>query len=157
MLEQLISHLGPMPNKSNKRVNQDARKLAPITRALYGSGVLVDKKQENWNRYALHIYLYKFYFDWIIKINIFNSGITGAILSFYFSKGENNAQLEHVLFLPMIFGLSTIALCVFGDCSLLYSKADIGNLAHNMEFNIVVDKSALNYIMRALKLSSGLL
>ncbi|MEY8216590.1 MAG: hypothetical protein RPR97_19165, partial [Colwellia sp.] len=76
-------------------------------------------------------------------------GITGAILSFYLSKGANNTQLEYVLFLPIIFGLSIIALCIFGDRSLRYSKADIANLAHDMEFNIVVDTSALNYIMRA--------
>jgi hypothetical protein len=121
----------------------------PLSKALYGSGGLVDKKQENWNRYALHIDLYKFYFDLIIKINIFYYGITGAILSFYLSKEANNTQLEYILFLPIIFGLSIIALCIFGDRSLLYSKADIANLAHDMEFNIVVDTSALNYIMRA--------
>ena len=109
----------------------------------------MDVQQFNWNRYALHIDLYKFYFDIIIKLNLFYYGITGAILSYYLSKTLNNTQLEYVLFLPIFFGLCFTALCVFGDKSLAYSKADINELALKMDLDIIVNTSSLNYLMRA--------
>lgn len=109
----------------------------------------MDVQQLNWNRYALHIDLYKFYFDSIIKLNLFYYGITGAILSYYLSKTLNNTQLEYVLFLPVFFGLCLTALCIFGDKSLAHSKADINKLVSKMDFDIVVDTSSLNYLMRA--------
>ena len=109
----------------------------------------MDVQQLNWNRYALHIDLYKFYFDLIIKLNIFYYGITGAILSYYLSKTLNNSQLEYVLFLPKFFGICFAALCIFGDKSLAHSKADINDLALKMEFDILVETSSLNYLMRA--------
>lgn len=108
----------------------------------------MDVHQLNWNRYALHIDLYKFYFELIIKLNIFYYGITGAILSFYLSKNVNNTQLEYVLFLPVFFGLCIAVLCIFGDKSLEHSKSDINDLALKMDFDILIETSSLNYLMR---------
>jgi hypothetical protein len=108
----------------------------------------MDVQQLNWNRYALHIDLYKFYFELIIKLNIFYFGITGAILSFYLSKNVNNTQLEYVLLLPAFFGVCITVLCIFGDMSITHSKTDIKNLALKMDFDILIETSSLNYLMR---------
>jgi hypothetical protein len=108
----------------------------------------MDVHQLNWNRYALHIDLYKFYFDIIIKLNIFYFGITGAILSYYLANNVNNTQLEYVLFLPVFFGFCITALSIFGDKLLAESKIDINNLVVKMDFDTLVDTSSLNYLMR---------
>ncbi|HAV1379305.1 TPA: hypothetical protein JG804_004443 [Vibrio parahaemolyticus] len=116
----------------------------------------MDKDQLNWNRYAMHIDLYKFYFDLIIKINIFYYGITGAILSFYLSSNANNTHLEYALLLPIFFGICFTMLCIVGDRLLVFSQADIDNLARNMNLEIAVETSSLNYLMRTSAVIAGL-
>jgi len=108
----------------------------------------VEESQLNWNRYITHIDLYKFYFDLMIKLNVFFYGITGAILSFYLSKSANDTDLEYVLLLPVFFGLGVAALSIYGDVTLKHSKTDINDLVAQMNIKIGVQTNSLNYVMR---------
>lgn len=59
-----------------------------------------------WKQYALHVDLYKFYFDLTIKINVFYYAITGAILSYYFQHGGDRvARFSLVLPVAISFAL----------------------------------------------------
>lgn len=60
-----------------------------------------------WKQYSLHVDLYKFYLDLVLKTNVFFYGITGAILTYYFTHQEE-PLVSLALLLP--FGMSA-ALC----------------------------------------------
>lgn len=57
-----------------------------------------------WRHYALHVDLYKHYLDLIVKYSIFHYGITGGILSFFFSQSQKTV-LRYSLILPMVMSL----------------------------------------------------
>jgi hypothetical protein len=119
----------------------------PLNGALYGKEALVEESQLDWNRYITHIDLYKFYFDMMVKLNVFFYGITGAILSFYFSNKANNSELEYVLLLSVFFGFGVAALAYYGYSTLKYSHEDIVNLVEKMQIKIGVQTKSLDYVM----------
>ncbi|TOJ79037.1 hypothetical protein, partial [Vibrio parahaemolyticus] len=47
-------------------------------------------------------------------------------------------------------------LCIVGDRLLVFSQADIDNLARNMNLEIAVETSSLNYLMRTSAVIAGL-
>ena len=53
-------------------------------------------------RYEREIDLYKFYLDISVKASLFAFGVTGALLSYYFTNREDNEFLVWSLSLPMI-------------------------------------------------------
>jgi hypothetical protein len=82
----------------------------------------MEEKQLLWNRYSIHIDLYQKYMDIVLKINLFYYGITGALLSFYFSNNGNNSTIEYGLILPILFSFGLIFLFAFADKSLSVSN-----------------------------------
>ncbi len=62
----------------------------------------MDERQLLWNRYSLHIEMYQKYLDTVLKLNLFYYGITGAIISFYFSNNANGLTTELALLLPLM-------------------------------------------------------
>ena len=78
-----------------------------------------------WKRYELAVNTYLKYFDVAIRLNLFFYGITGAIVSYYFSKNANGNMIEHALILPIVFGIGFVALCLFANSALGVSKKEI--------------------------------
>lgn len=74
----------------------------------------MDDRQLLWNRYEMHIDLYKKYLDVVLKANFFYYGITGAILSFYFSQNGNAGLIEYSLIMPILFGVGFVVIFTFG-------------------------------------------
>ncbi len=108
----------------------------------------MDEKQLLWNRYEMHIDLYKKYMDIVLKINLFYYGITGALLSFYFTKNGNGSTIEYSLLLPIFFSGALIALFFFAEKALKVSQKDLNSLIKQLGFSYYVRTDALNYIMR---------
>lgn len=106
-------------------------------------------KELLWKRYELNVNTYLKYLDFVLKINLFYYGITGALLSFYFAKSGNNSVIEYSLVLPIIFSLGIIALCIFASKALRFSKEDIEWLAEQLDFNYLIRIDALIYLVYA--------
>lgn len=108
-------------------------------------------KELLWKRYELSISAYLKYLDFVLRLNLFYYGITGALVSFYFTKNGNNTLIEYSLILPIVFSIGIIALCVFASKTLKVSKEEIDWLAHkdqlNLNYGIRID--ALIYIVNA--------
>jgi hypothetical protein len=87
----------------------------------------------------------------VLKLNLFYYGITGALVSFYFAKSNNNTLIEYALILPIIFSIGIIALCVFASKTLNVSKKEIDWLAHKDQLNLnyVTRIDALIYLVNA--------
>jgi hypothetical protein len=66
-------------------------------------------------RYETEIDLYKFYLDIAIKGSLFAFGLTGALLSYYFTNYEKNPMLVWALPLPILLNAG---LCVLFRASI---------------------------------------
>jgi predicted RNA binding protein YcfA (HicA-like mRNA interferase family) len=56
-------------------------------------------------QYQTHVDLYKHYIDLTLKVNIFYYAITGAILSFYFTRSHDNNIIRYSLLLLLLMSL----------------------------------------------------
>jgi len=108
----------------------------------------MNERQLLWNRYSMHIDAYHKYMDIVVKLNLFYYGITGAILSFYFSKAEvGSAYVKLSLLLPVLFSLALIFLFGYAIKALAVSKIDIINIVRELEMNAFVAIDALIYML----------
>lgn len=106
----------------------------------------MEDKQLLWNRYSLHIDLYQKYLEVAIKLNLFYYGITGAIMSFYFTQKANNSTTELVLVLPILFSAALFIFFLFASRSYAVSKTDIENLVDRLGMDYYVRTDALLYL-----------
>lgn len=63
-----------------------------------------ENKELLWKQYQLNVDLYKHYLDLVVKFNLFYYAVTGAILSFYFSKPEI-PMLKYSLLFPILLSV----------------------------------------------------
>jgi hypothetical protein len=61
-------------------------------------------KESLWKQYQLHIDLYKHYLELVVKFNVFYYAVTGAIVSFYFSKTDV-PLIKYSLLFPIVLSL----------------------------------------------------
>jgi Flp pilus assembly pilin Flp len=106
----------------------------------------MDERQLLWNRYNMNVDLYKHYMDLIIKINMFYYGITGALISYYFTNESNGTVVEYSLLLPIIMSVALIALCIFAIITLKVSKSDISCLTSELKMKYYVRIDALVFL-----------
>jgi len=66
-----------------------------------------------WKQYALNVDLYKFYMELTVKLNLFYYGITGAILSFYFSHPAS-PFVALALGLPLLMSIMLAGIFFYG-------------------------------------------
>ena len=107
----------------------------------------MDERQLLWNRYAMHVEAYHKYLDIVVKLNLFYYGITGAILSFYFTKASGNQYIEYSLLLPIFFSLGLCLLFSFALKALGVTKIDMINLAHQLKMKYYITIDAIIYML----------
>lgn len=100
-----------------------------------------------WKQYSLHVDLYKFYLDLVLKANAFFYGITGAILTYYFThQGEPLVTLA--LFLP--FGMSA-ALCgtfFYGAYITGFIRKEVFSIRDRLSLDSAPDMQVLQVLLR---------
>jgi hypothetical protein len=75
------------------------------------------ERETLWKQYALHVDLYKFYLDIVVKVTVFYYAITGAILTYYFQHTFDGVA-RFALLLPFVFSL--VIGCIFFWGALLH-------------------------------------
>jgi len=91
----------------------------------------MDKDSIEWKDYEMSVNLHRSYLDFAVKMNLFYYAITGAILSFHFSKDSNSISI-FALLLPILLSFS------LGGFYLYAAK-----LAYNLRGNIRLRAKAL--------------
>src|SRR5210317_945781 len=76
----------------------------------------MDEKSIIWKDFEMSVDLHKWYLDFAVKINLFYYAITGAILSFHFSKASPTVSVFSLL-IPTVLSLALG--CFFLYCSML--------------------------------------
>ena len=105
------------------------------------------KTPENlWKQYEQHIVTYKFYLELVVKIMTMFFAVSGAMLSFYFTKTDvEPAKLALYLPLLMSFGL-----CVFfsiGAYLSLVTREDVFNLRDELGFDVSPELGVLTLLL----------
>ena len=96
----------------------------------------------------MHIDLYQKYMDIALKVNLFYYGITGAILSFYFTNNGNGSLIEYSFIMPIVFSIGLIALFIFGWLALAVSMEDIDLIVEELGMSRFVRIDGLIYIFK---------
>ena len=108
----------------------------------------MEEKELLWRRYSLHVDLYKFYFDLVVKLNMLYYGITGALISYYFTSNSNGTIAELSLMFPFLMGLGLVLFFLFGNKTLKVSLDDVEYLAGKMALDRYVRTDSLNYLLK---------
>jgi hypothetical protein len=98
---------------------------------------------------------YKFFFDWVLKLDIFYYTITGAITSFYLAN-PGSGLLRYSLVLPIILSLLLFSLFVSGQRGLKLTAREARTIGDRLRLELKLDLKylpnflAVNAIMCAL-------
>ena len=99
-----------------------------------------------WKQYSLHVDLYKFYIDATIKVNAFHYAITGAILSFYFTRTDI-ALAKWSLVLPLVLSLGLGGLFIYGAGLLEVTREDVFNLRDKLGLEVSPEFKVLGVLL----------
>jgi phage tail protein X len=91
-----------------------------------------------WKQYALHVDLYKFYCDAVVKITVFYYAITGAIISFYFTRTEVGLA-KWGLVLPSALSVGLAVLFVYGTRLLVITRNDVFAIRNQLGLKVAAD------------------
>ena len=91
----------------------------------------MDQATINLEEYKSSIELYKFYLELVVKISFYYYGITGAILSFYFSKNSPDASYYSLL-LPILLSFLLGIFFLYGAKLALNFKSNLKNRAERL-------------------------
>ncbi|WP_101757314.1 hypothetical protein [Oceanicoccus sp. KOV_DT_Chl] len=98
-----------------------------------------------WERYALYMDLYKYYFSTSLKINAFYLAVTGSIVTYYFAH-PNVSNIQFALYFPIVLSVAISLLYGFGIATIGALEHDIKIVVTRMELETRVTISALYYL-----------
>jgi hypothetical protein len=106
----------------------------------------MNKAEILWKQYELHISTYKFYLDMLIKLMTMYFAVSGAMLSFYFTKNEIlSAKLA--LYLPW---LMSVGLFIFFSISAYLStitREDVFDIRDKLELDVSPELGVLTFLL----------
>ena len=100
-----------------------------------------------WKQFVVYVDLYKFYLDLTIKINLFYYGITGAIVSFYFTH-PHTPLIRYALCLPVLMGLAFSGIFFWGAHLMPVLRKDIFDIRDKLELATAPDLGVLTLALR---------
>lgn len=95
-----------------------------------------------------HIDLYKFHFEIAVKINLFFYGITGAILSYYFTHSTEHEQIKYALLVPVILAALLCVVLGYGAYSLKPIQQELVKIANRLDTHAVISITAIKLFLQ---------
>ncbi len=83
-----------------------------------------DSAEVLWRQYNLHVDLYKFYLEIVVKMNLFYYAVTGGIVSFYLTKATIPA-VKYSLLLPVLMSFAFFALFAVGAYLITITRKEL--------------------------------
>ncbi len=114
----------------------------------------LDKEQKEllFKHYQVLIDAYKHYLEMVLKLIVFHSAITGAILSYYLSQ-KNEGVMRYALIFPIVMSLVFAAFAFFGSCRVFYISDEVKRVTILLDFDGYPDP---NFLKHALRIAGGL-
>lgn len=99
-----------------------------------------------WKQYSLHVDLYKFYLELVVKVNVFYYAITGGILSFYFSHPDEQLA-KYALALPTIMSATLGVLFLVGASMIRTTRSEVFNIRDLLKLETAPDLGVLSMFL----------
>ena len=106
----------------------------------------MDRRELLWRQYSLHIDLYKFYMDLVVKFNIFYYAVTGAIASFYFAN-PSISNLKYSLLLPLVMSITFAGLFGYGAWLMRILRQDVFEIRNELVLQTAPDVRVLSILL----------
>src|SRR5579885_2220431 len=101
-----------------------------------------------WKQYSLYVDLYKFYMEITVKINLFYYGITGAILSFYFTHPAT-PFVKLALGLPILMSVVLAGIFFYGASLMPILRKDLFDLRDKLGLSTAPDLGIFSIVLRS--------
>ena len=95
----------------------------------------MDVNSIEWKDYEMSIELHKSYLDLALKLNLFHYAVTGAILSFHFSKESPTVSVIG-LFLPMVLSFALGGFFLYSAKLAMTLRSNIKKRAEILELHV---------------------
>ena len=102
------------------------------------NGLSQEAEQSLWKQHGVVVDLYKFFFDWVLKLVIFYYTITGAILGFCLSR-PSEGLLRFSLLLPFLLGLFLFWLFALGRRGLGKTQREVHDIENLLKPKMKLD------------------
>lgn len=102
------------------------------------------------HQYDTLVGIYKHHLDLVLKVNIFIYAITGAILSFYFSKPKTGI-IAYSLIFPIAINLCYGAFFFFASTKIDIFTADVKAIANALK---IISYPDITFLKHSLKISA---
>lgn len=105
-----------------------------------------DKRKERWEEYKIHVDLFKYYLDLILRTNLAVFAIVGGILTFYFKNKTENKHMRKALYLPCCVCLALSGFYFYCACLWL----NISNTVHVLREDLGIIDTPYVHILSVL-------
>ena len=106
----------------------------------------MDPSELLWRQYSLNIDLYKFYMDLVVKFNVFNYAVTGAIASFYFAN-PSISNLKYSLCLPLVISIAFAVFFVYGARLMGFLRQEVFGIRDALGLETAPDVGVLSVLL----------
>lgn len=113
------------------------------------AGPTTDSPDLLWKQYSLHVDLYKFYLDLVIKVNVFYYAITGAILSYYFQHNGDGIS-RYGLLLPVCFSFAIGAIFLYGSSLVSVVREEMFSIRDRLGLDTAPEFMVLTVFLRVM-------
>ena len=106
----------------------------------------MENTEKLWKQYDQHISTYKFYLEVLVKLMTMFFAVTGAMISFYFTKSEiSTAKLA--LYLPLIMSIGLFLFFVIGVVLSTVTRKDVFKLRDKLELEVSPELGVLTLLL----------
>lgn len=106
----------------------------------------MDKTEILWKQYEQHITTYKFYLDLLVKLMTMYFAVSGAMLSFYFTKTEvESAKLA--LYLPWLMSIGLFLFFSIGAYLSTITREDVFDIRDQLELEVSPELGVLTLLL----------
>jgi hypothetical protein len=102
-----------------------------------------------WKQYSLHVDLYKFYLDLVIKVNVFYYAITGAIVSYYFQHSGDGIS-RFGLLLPICFSFAIGGIFLYGSALISVVRQELFLIRDRLNLETAPEFMVLTVFLRVM-------
>lgn len=90
-----------------------------------------------WKQLIVQVDLYKFFFDWVLKLIIFYYTITGGAVSVYFASPNDGSK--YYLLIPILLSFVLSGLFLWGRGGLKISEQELHKIQSNLPLVMRLD------------------
>jgi hypothetical protein len=106
----------------------------------------MDNSEKLWKQYDQHIVSYKFYLEILVKLMTMYFAVSGAMLSFYFTKVDiSTAKLA--LYLPWLMSVGLFIFFSIGAYLSTITRKDVFNLRDQLELAVSPELGVLTMLL----------